>query len=214
MKETKSLLRNERIKKLGKQDFHYDMEEVFEPITEYQIQASEKQIQASEKQIQANNQQLRDSSQTTRQAIQESGNTLHDNLQKSNKQRIQDYDESTNRKNQLLTNLVYSNQVDSTIVKTVSNILDTRSQFSLEPITDNPNLFTYNPDNPQPVLIKGSTMTFQNEHSYYLNDPGLQYFITNAHFDREINNVNIIFNFLNGMNYNINCGEKINQILF
>ena len=34
---TKSLIKAERLKeKLGKQDFHYDMEEVFEPVTENQ----------------------------------------------------------------------------------------------------------------------------------------------------------------------------------
>ena len=34
LQETKSLLRKERLKeKLGKQDFHYDLEEVFEPVT-------------------------------------------------------------------------------------------------------------------------------------------------------------------------------------
>ena len=59
LQETKSLLHKERLKeKLGKQDFHYDMEEVFEPVTTTQVEATEKQIQASEKQLQA----LRDSS--------------------------------------------------------------------------------------------------------------------------------------------------------
>ena len=72
----------------------------------------------------------------------------------------------------------------------------------------NPNLFTINPSNPQPVLIKGSTMAFQSEHSYDLNDPDVQYFITNTQFDRETQNVNIIFNFLNDMNYNIDFGDK------
>ena len=44
MKETKSLLHKERLKeKLGKQDFHYDMEEVFEPVTENQNQNISKQ---------------------------------------------------------------------------------------------------------------------------------------------------------------------------
>ena len=50
LQETKSLLKAERLKqKLGKRDFHYDMEEVFEPVTENQKQikkVSEKQIQA------------------------------------------------------------------------------------------------------------------------------------------------------------------------
>ena len=46
LQETKSLLHKERIKeKLGKQDFHYDMEEVIEPVTFKQQELSEKQIQ-------------------------------------------------------------------------------------------------------------------------------------------------------------------------
>ena len=47
---TKFLIKAERLKeKLGRQDFHYDMEEVFEPVTENQKQiknVSETQIQA------------------------------------------------------------------------------------------------------------------------------------------------------------------------
>ena len=43
-------------------------------------------------------------------------------------------------------------------------------------------------------------MTFQNEHSYNLNDPDLQHFITNTQFDREINNLDTIYSSLNDMN--------------
>ena len=89
------------------------------------------------------------------------------------------------------------------------------SQFSLEPITQSndaqlhkPNLFTNIPSNPQHVIIKGSKMTFENGNSYHLKDPDLQCFITNTKFDREINNKNVIYNFLNDMNYNINYGDK------
>ena len=131
LQETKSLLRKERLKeKLGKQYFHYNMEEVFEPVTAKQAEATENQKQLSEKQIQA----LRDSSQTTRQAIEnqtraipESSNTLHDNLQKS----IEEYDEITNRNNQLVTDLVKANQVDSSIVKIVSNLLNDKRKVNL-----------------------------------------------------------------------------------
>ena len=70
------------------------------------------------------------------------------------------------------------------------------------------NFFTINPPNPQPVLIEGSIMIFENGNSYDLNDPDLQYFITNTHFDREINSLNLICSFLNDMNYNINYGDK------
>ena len=70
------------------------------------------------------------------------------------------------------------------------------------------NLFTNKPHNPQQVLIKGSTMTFENGQSYDLNDPDLQYFITNTQFDREINNIDTIYSFLNDIKYNINYGDK------
>ena len=165
--------------KLGNQDFHCDMEEVFEPVTAKQVEGTKNQKQSSEKQKQS----LRDSSQTTvqpienqKQAIRESSNIRNKNLQKSIKEGIQEYDKITNRNNQLVTDLVNSNQVDSSIVRTVSNLLNdkNKSPFSLEPITQNtqsafhafgegnPNLFTINPDNPQQVLIKRSTITFQN----------------------------------------------------
>ena len=192
------------------------MGEIFEPVTENQKQNQTKQQEFSEKQIQA----LRDSTQTLTQAIENqttaiehSSDILNKNLQKSTKEGIQEYDEITNRNNQLLTNLVNSNQVDSSIIKTVSNLLNTKRQFSLEPITqDNPhssaNLFTINAHNPQQVLIKGSTMTFENGHSYDLSDPDLQYFITNTLFDREINNLDTIYSFLIDIKYNINYGDK------
>ena len=223
LQETKSLIFKERLKeKLGKQDFHYDLEEVFEPVTTKQVEATENQKQLSEKQIQALHDSTRAASQTTvqaienqTQAIRESSNALNKNLQKSIKEGIQEYDEITNRNNQLLTSLVTSNQVDSSIVKTVSNLLNdkNKSQFSLEPITqsfaqDNPNLFTINPHNPQQVLIKGSTMTFENGNSYNLNDPDLQYFVTNTQFDKQINNLDIIYTFLNDMKYDLIYGDK------
>ena len=192
LQETKSLVRKERLKeKLGKQDFHYDLEEVFEPVTTKQVESNQKQLQAIENQTRA---------------IEHNNNTLQNSI----KEGIKQYNEITNHNNQLLTSLVNSNQVDSSIVKTVSNLLnDKKSQFSLEPITqDNPNLFTINPHNPQQVLIKGSTMTFENGNSYDLSNPDLQYFITNTQFDKPINNWGPIYNFLNDMKYDLNYGDK------
>ena len=219
LQETKSLIFKERLKeKLGKQDFHYDLEEVFEPVTTKQVEANEKQIQALHDSTRAIASAANAASQTTvqaiknqTQAIRESSNALNKNLQKSIKEGIQEYDEITNRNNQLLTSLVTSNQVDSSIVKTVSNLLSdkNKSQFSLEPIIqDYPNIFTINPHNPQQVLIKGSTITFENGNSYNLNDPDLQYFITNTQFDKPINNWGSIYNFLNDMKYDLNYGDK------
>ena len=215
LQETKSLLRKERLKeKLGKQVFHYDMEEVFEPVTENQKQNISKQQELSEIQIQA----LRDSTQTTTQAIQDQTRAIRESsntMQKAIKEGIQEYDEITNRNNQLLTSLVNSNQVDSCNVKTVSNLLNdkNKNQFSLEPVMGNlrssAHLFTINPSNPQQVSIKNTTLTFLGSGNIYdLNDPDLQHFITNTQFDRQLQNVNIILSFLNDMNYNINYGDE------
>ena len=212
LQETKSLVRKERLKeKLGKQDFHYDLEEVFEPVTTKQVESNEKQLQAIDKQTQGVTQAIENQTR----AIEHNNNTLRVAMQNSNKEGIKQYNEITNHtaelRNQFLTSLVNSNQVDSSIVKTVSNLLNdkNKSQFSLEPLTqDNPNLFTINPHNPQQVLIKGSTMTFENGNSYNLNDPDLQYFITNTQFDKPINNWGPIYNFLNDMKYDLNYGDK------
>ena len=132
-------------------------------------------------------------------------------MQKSIKEGIQEYDEITNRNNQLLTNLVNSNQVDSSIVKTVSNHANdkNKSQFSVEPVMGNPNLFTINPHNPQQVIIKNTTLTFLGSGNIYnINDPDLQYFITNTKFDKQTNNLDTLYSFLNDMKYNINYGDK------
>ena len=210
MQESKSLLKDERLKQLlGKQDIHYDMEEVFEPVTENQKKSQNQTKVESEKQIQA----LRDSTQTTTHAIQAQTEAIKQSsnkVQKSIEKGIQEYDEITNRNIQLVTNLVNSNLVNSSIVKTVSNLLNdkNKSQFSLESIEGYPNLFIINPHIPQQVLIKGSTMTFQNGNTYNLNDPDLSYFITNAHLDTHPQNANLISSFLNDMNYDINYGDK------
>ena len=207
LQETKSLVHKERLKeKLGKQDFHYDLEEVFEPVTTKQVESNEKQLQAIDKQTQGVTQAIENQTR----AIEQNNNALQNSI----KEGIKQYNEITNHNNQLLTSLVNSNQVDSSIVKTVSNLLNdkNKSQFSLEPIEGYPhsstNLFTINPHNPQQVLIKGSTMTFENGNSYNLNDPDLQYFVTNTQFDKQINNLDIIYTFLNDMKYDLNYGDK------
>ena len=166
------------------------------------MESNEKQLQAIDKQTQGVTQAIENQTR----AIEHNNNTLHVAMQNSIKEGIKQYNEITNHNNQLLTSLVNSNQVDSSIVKTVSNLLNdkNKSQFSLEPITqsfaqENPNLLTINPHNPQQVLIKGSTMTFENGNSYDLSDPDLQYFITNTQFDKQIHNLDTIYTSLNDM---------------
>ena len=166
LQETKSSVRKERLKeKLRKQDFHYDLEEVFEPVTTKQVESNEKQLQAIDKQTEGVTQAIE---KQTR-AIEHNNNTLQNSIKEGIKQNNEITNHNAELRNQLLTSLVNSNQVVSSIVKTVSNLLKdkNKSQFSLEPITqDNPNLFAINPHNPQQVVIKGSTMTFENGNSY------------------------------------------------
>ena len=178
------------------------------------MESNEKQLQAIDKQTQGVTQAIENQTR----AIEHNNNTLQNSI----KEGIKQYNEITNHnaeaiaelRNQLLISLVNSNQVDSSIVKTVSNLLNdkNKSQFSLEPIEGYPrsstNLFTINPHNPQQVLIKGSTITFENGNSYNLNDPDLQYFVTNTQFDKQINNWDSIYNFLNDMKYDLNYGDK------
>ena len=175
------------------------------------MESNEKQLQAIDKQTQGVTQAIENQTR----AIEHNNNTLQNSFKEGKKQ----YNEITNHnaelRNQLLTSLVNSNKVDSSIVKTVSNLLNdkNKSQFSLEPITqsfaqDNPNLFTINPHNPQQVLIKGSTMIFENGNSYDLSNPDPQYFITNTQFDKQINNWDSIYNFLNDMKYDLNYADK------
>ena len=179
----------------------------FEPDTAKQAEATENQKQLSEKQLQT----LRDFSQTTTQALQDSSTIHNKSLQKSVKEGIQEYDKFTNCKNQVLPNLVDSNTVDSSIVKTVSNLLNdkNKSQFSLEPEESNSSLFTINHTIPQLVQIKDSTMTFKIGNTYNLNDQDLQNFITNTQLDKKPQNVDVIYTFLNYMKYIINIpGDK------
>ena len=135
LQETKSLLKAEKLKeKLEKQYFHYDVEEVFEPVTAKQAETTEIQKQLSGKQIQI----LRDSSQTTRQAIknqtrarQESSVILHTNLQKSNKQGIQEYDKITNRYNQLLRVLLTPTKLIIVLSRQFPTFLMTKIKVNL-----------------------------------------------------------------------------------
>ena len=114
------------------------------------------------------------------------------NSQKSIKEGIQEYDEITKRNNQLIKDFVDSNQVDSSFVKIVSNLLNTRSQFRLEPAEINPNLFIVNSTtNPQLVQIKGSTIT-PRMVTHSVNNQDLSYFINSTQIDKEIQNLNLI----------------------
>ena len=190
------------------------MEEVFEPVTTKQVESNEKQLQAIDKQTHGVTQAIENQTR----AIEHNNNTLQNSIKEGIKQYNEIINHNAELRAELLTSLVNSNQVDSSIVKTVSNLLNDRnkSQFSLEPMEGYPrssahsstNLFTINPHDPQQVLIKGSTMTFENGNSNDLSNPDLQYFITNTQFDKPINYWDSSSNFLNDMKNDLNYGDK------
>ena len=193
LKETQLLLKQERLKeKLGKQDFHYDIEEVFEPVTNNQ----KKELKA-----------INEAAEEQRLALTESVKAIRE----ANTSNIEQYKYITEKNNKLLNQLVNSKSVDSSIIKTIANLLSdkNKSQFKIEQNDPkNPNSFTINPTNPQNITFSGSNMIFEDGRTYNLNNPDLQYFITNTSIDREINNLETISNFLFDMKYNSSEGDK------
>ena len=134
---------------MGSKIFILILKKIFNPLLKTRNNQI-KQQQLSEKQVQA----LHDSSQTTTQAmenqaktIQEFSNAFNKNLQKSGIDGIQEYDEITNRNYQLLAKLVNSNQVDSSIVKTVSLLPNdkNKNQFTFKPVEGSSIFSTINP---------------------------------------------------------------------
>ena len=193
LRETQLLLKQERLKeKLGKQDFHYDMEQVFEPVTNNQ----KKELKA-----------INEAAEEQRLALTESVKAIRE----ANTSNIEQYKYITEKNNKLLNQLVNSKSVDSSIIKTIANLLSdkNKSQFKIEQNDPkNPNSFTINPTSPQNITISGSNMTFEDGRTYNLNNPDIQYFITNTSIDREINDLETISNFLIYMEYNSSEGDK------
>ena len=68
-----------------------------------------------------------------------------------------------------------------------------------------------NPTSPQNMTISGFNMIFEDGRTYNLNNPDLQYFITNTSIEREVNDLKTISNFLIDMEYDSSEGDK-NQI--
>ena len=98
------------------------MEEVFEPVTTKQVESNEKQLQAIDKQTQGVTQAIENQT-----AIERNNNTLQNSIKEGIKQHNEIINHNAELRNQLLTSLVNSNQVGSSIVKTVSNLLNDKN---------------------------------------------------------------------------------------
>ena len=79
--------------------------------------------------------------------------------------------------NENLNHILKNNKIDSDIIQTLSNIMNTKnkSQFSLN-YDKLLNTFTINPKNPQPFQIEGYDIIFENGHIYDMRDENLSIF--------------------------------------
>ena len=77
-------------------------------------------------------------------------------IREANTSNIEQYKSITEKNNKLLNQLVNSKKVDSSIIKTIANLLSdkNKSQFKIEQNDPkNPNSFTINPTNSQKITI-------------------------------------------------------------
>ena len=95
--------------------------------SKYKIQTVNAGTESTTKTINQQTQAINDQTK----AIKDSSKILTTSLQKSIQQGIQEYDEISKKNNELLTNLVNSNQVDSSIVKTISNLVNDKKANSV-----------------------------------------------------------------------------------
>ena len=208
-------LKEQRLKKkLGRQDFHHNVNELFEPVTKKQTHIQESISNQTEK-ITENQEKSDASRQLITDAINQ--NTL--SAQKSNKKFIQtineavkDYDTISKHSTQTINDLVKKNSISTDITHTLSNLFtNTNPQFNIHFIKEVNNYkFYINQYYKIPIKIEHQNIIFLiTNHSYDLTDPNLEYFLNNPDLKRhQISNFVPIFNFLIDMNYDTKMGDK------
>ena len=208
-------LKEQRLKKkLGRQDFHHNVNELFEPVTKKQTHIQESISNQTEK-ITENQEKSDASRQLITDAINQ--NTL--SAQKSNEkfiqtinQGIENYDAITKQNNQTIKDLIQKNTISTDIAQTLSNLFtNTNPQFNIHFIKEVNNYkFYINHYYKIPIKIEDKKIIFINtKHEYDLTDPNLEYFLNNSNLERDqITNFDLIFYFSIDMNYDINQGDK------
>ena len=111
----------------------------------------------------------------------------------------------------ILNTLVKPNMIDSNIVQTLSNIMNTKnkSQFSLS-YNKLQNFFTINPVSPQSVKKEGYNMIFKNGNVYDMRDKDLAYFLSNSNMnENNITDDELLYQFYKDVKYDLNLtGDK------
>ena len=211
-------LKEQRLKKkLGRQDFHFNVKELFEPVTKNQSKMQEKieeqtnQIKKSKKQSISieNTKNITDAIDFNTLSAQESNK----NLSKSIYQGIQNYDEISKQTNQTIIDLINQNQISYKIGNTLSTLLNNNNpQFKISENQDEETKdiyeFAINENLKVPIKIKGKKIIFKNGVEFDLTDPSLNHFLNKTKIDRhQIKDFRLIKNFLFHIGYNPKIGD-------
>ena len=130
-------------------------------------------------------------------------------MRKTILQGVENFNQITHRNNEILYNLIQSNAIDGSITTTIANLINSskKSHFSLTHFKGI--RFSINKPNPQNVIIKRSTLTFDNGSMYDLNNYGLSYFSSNTKFEKfNFTEKVLIVNFCTHLDFDTNHGDK------
>ena len=134
--------------------------------------------------------------------------TGNEDLIKTILQGKENYNQTTQRSNENLSHLIRSNAKDISINTILANLVSSnQNQFSLTHL--NGNRFSINNLNPQNVIIKRSTLPFDNGSRYDLNKYDLSYFLSNTKFGSFVFTENdLLITFFMDSDYDTNYGNK------
>ena len=133
-------LKEQRLKKkLGRQDFHHDVKELFEPVTHQQTKINAN-IKEQTKQIEEGQKQFKKDALENTQKITGAINQNTKSIQQSNKkfiqainQGIENYDAITKQSTKTINNLVNQNIINISIAQTLSSLFTNKNlQFRIE----------------------------------------------------------------------------------
>ena len=115
--------------------------------------------------------------------MKESSMEFNRNLTDNNQQGINQFDQRSENNKAILERLIQTNTVDSSIIKTTSNLLTNKDKSQSTPSL---NIFTNNPHNPQRVMIQNSHIGFRNGYKFDQMNSHLFYFITNTKIQKKL----------------------------
>ena len=120
--------------------------------------------------------------------------------------------QKTPRIDEILSNLIKSNAVETSITTTLVNLMTSSSKGQFILTHFKVNRFSMNKLNPQNVTIKGSTLAIDNGNRYDLNNYALSYFLSNTKLEKyKFLEKDLISNFCKDLDYDTNHADKISD---